>query len=260
MLIGCSSQVMQQIGGCNAVIYYFPILFETSIKETHTMSLLLGGVNMVVYAAFATASWFLVERVGRRRLFLIGTAGQCLSMVITFACLIPGYEMAARGAAVGLFTFIASFGATWLPLPWLYPAEVSPLKTRAKANALSTCSNWLFNFFIVMITPVMLDGIGWGTYLFFAIVNACFFPVIYFYYPETARRSLEEIDLIFAKGYTEKMSYVSAAKQLPHLNAEEIREMAVQYGLAEADVKEQPSDDASSDNAGHTHIANQEKA
>jgi sugar porter (SP) family MFS transporter len=237
MLLGSSSQLMQQIGGCNAVIYYFPILFQKSIGEDHNMSLLLGGVNMVVYAIFATTSWFVIERVGRRRLFLIGSIGQCLSMVITFACLIPDDPMIARGAAVGLFTYIAFFGATWLPLPWLYPAEVNPVKTRGKANAVSTCVNWLFNFLIVMVTPIMVTNIGWGTYLFFAAVNACFIPVIYFFYPETARRSLEEIDLIFAKGYVEKMSYVKAAKELPQLQPEEIEQYARQYGLVDSSAR-----------------------
>ena len=119
MMLGVSSQFMQQVGGCNAVIYYFPILFENSIHQTHNMSLLLGGVNMIVYAIFATVSWFIIERVGRRKLFLWGTVGQGLSMVLVFACLIPGTETAAKGAAVGLFTYIASFGASWLPLPWV---------------------------------------------------------------------------------------------------------------------------------------------
>lgn len=197
------------------------------------MALLMGGVNMIVYSIFATASWFLIERVGRRKLFLWGTVGQCLSMVITFACLIPGTPGAAKGAAVGLFTYIASFGATWLPLPWLYPAEVNPIKTRAKANAVSTCTNWLFNFLIVMVTPIMITNIGWGTYLFFAAINACFLPVIYFFYPETAGRSLEEIDIIFAKGHVEKISYVKAAKELPFLNEEEVEREAIKYGLIE---------------------------
>lgn len=241
MLLGASSQLMQQIGGCNAVIYYFPILFETSIGQTHTMSLLLGGINMIVYSIFATMSWFLIERVGRRKLFLWGTVGQCLSMVLTFACLIPGTPGPAKGAAVGLFTYIASFGATWLPLPWLYPAEISPIKTRAKANALSTCTNWLFNFLIVMVTPVMIANISWGTYLFFAVVNACFLPIIYLYYPETARRSLEEIDLIFAKGYTEKIGYVRAAQELPYLSDEDVERMAIQYGFGPAEVQEKSS-------------------
>ena len=231
MMLGASSQLMQQVGGCNAVIYYFPILFEKSIGQSHNISLLLGGVNMIVYSIFATVSWFIIERAGRRKLFLWGTVGQMMSMVITFACLIPGTPAAAKGAAVGLFTYIASFGATWLPLPWLYPAEVNPIKTRAKANAVSTCSNWLFNFLIVMVTPIMITNIGWGTYLFFAVVNACFLPVIYFFYPETANRSLEEIDIIFAKGHVENMTYVRAAKELPYLTDAEVEQEALSYGL-----------------------------
>ena len=186
---------------------------------------------MLVYAIFATVSWFVIERVGRRRLFLYGTLGQMFSMVIVFACLIPDTPMAARGAAVGLFTYIASFATSWLPLPWLVPAEINPIKTRAKANAVSTCTNWLFNFLVVMVTPIMIANIGWGTYLFFAVVNACFLPIIWFFYPETARRSLEEIDIIFAKGYTEKISYVKAAEELPFLDPEEIETYAVRYGL-----------------------------
>ncbi|EAW10860.1 hexose carrier protein [Aspergillus clavatus NRRL 1] len=244
MLLGSSSQFFQQIGGCNAVIYYLPVLFKNSLDQTEFMSMILGGVNMVVYSIFATLSWFLIERVGRRKLFLWGTVGQCLSMVLTFACLIPGTPSAAKGAAVGLFTYIASFGATWLPLPWLYPAEISPIKTRAKANAISTCTNWLFNFLIVMVTPIMITNISWGTYLFFACINACFLPVIYFFYPETAGRSLEEIDLIFAKGYLENMSYVRAAKELPFLSDEDVERVAIQYGFGSAnDVKGGDSSD-----------------
>ncbi|RPB20253.1 general substrate transporter [Terfezia boudieri ATCC MYA-4762] len=235
MLLGASSQLMQQVGGCNAVIYYFPILFEKSIGESRHMSLVMGGVNMIVYSAFATVSWFIIEKAGRRKLFLWGTVGQMVSMIITFACLIPGTPSAAKGAAAGLFLYIASFGATWLPLPWLYPAEINPLRTRGKANAVSTITNWLFNFLIVMITPIMIDRIGWGTYLFFGAMNACFLPIIYFFYPETKMRSLEEIDFIFAKGFTECKSYVTAAKELPMMagNGKAIEQMMIQYGFSD---------------------------
>ena len=82
-----------------------------------------------------------------------------------------------------------------------------------------------------MITPIMVDRIGWGTYLFFAVVNACFLPVIYFFYPETKQRSLEEIDIIFAKAYCEKISYVKAAQDLPFLSDDEIEAKALEYGL-----------------------------
>lgn len=89
-----------------------------------------------------------------------------------------------------------------------------------------------------MITPIMITNIGWGTYLFFAVVNACFLPIIYFFYPETKQRSLEEIDIIFAKGYCENMSYVRAAKELPFLSDEDIDRKAKEYGLIEAEGNE----------------------
>jgi len=220
---------------------------------------------MIVYAIFATVSWFIIERAGRRKLFLYGTVGQCLSMVIVFACLIPGTPSAAKGAALGLFTYIAAFGATWLPLPWLYPAEINPLRTRAKANAVSTCSNWLFNFLIVMVTPVMIANISWGTYLFFAVINACFIPIIYFFYPETKKRSLEEIDLIFAKGYLEKISYVKASFDLPFLNDREVEAMAREYGFADSDeehkIGEKVADEGSSGHNGDvTPVEGEEKS
>ncbi|KAI6792429.1 general substrate transporter [Hortaea werneckii] len=235
VLLGTSSQFFQQIGGCNAVIYYFPLLFENSIGVSHNLALLLGGVNMIIYSIFATTSWFLVEKVGRRKLFLAGSIGQCCSMILVFACLIPGGTGPAKGAAVGFFTYIAFFGATWLPLPWLYPAEINPIKTRAKANAVSTCSNWLWNFTVVMFTPPFTDASTFGCYLFFAIINALFIPTIYFFYPETAGRTLEEIDLIFAKGYLENMSYVRASHQLPKLDEAGIDQMGREYGFVDDD-------------------------
>lgn len=231
MLVGSSSQVFQQLSGCNAVIYYLPVLLEQNMGEDHDFALLIGGINMIVYAIFATFSWFFIEKIGRRNLFLYGSWIQAFAMVITFACLIPKGENVKKGAVFGLFMYMACFGATWLPLPWLYPAELSPIKTRAKANAVSTCSNWLFNFTVVMITPVMVDRIKWGTYLFFGVLNFSFIPIIYFFYPETANRSLEEIDLIFAKGYVENMTYVNAAKALPKLSDEEIEAMNSEYGI-----------------------------
>lgn len=237
MIVGSSSQFFQQISGCNAVIYYLPVLLENSIGQSHNFALLIGGINMICYAIFATFSWFFVEKIGRRNLFLGGSVGQCVAMIIVFGCLIPDDPETAKGAVFGFFLYMCVFGATWLPLPWLYPAELSPIKTRAKANAVSTCSNWLFNFTVVMITPVMVARIKWGTYLFFAAWNGLFVPVVWFFYPETAGRTLEEIDLIFAKGFLENMSYVHAARELPKLSQEEIEEKAAEYGIMDREEK-----------------------
>ncbi|KAG0660350.1 hypothetical protein C6P46_004650 [Rhodotorula mucilaginosa] len=209
-------------------------LIMQSIEQSHqlgylgtgrTLSLILGGVNVTVYALAAFASFFTIERFGRRKMFLGGTIGQCVSLIITMACLIPGEPKSAlNGAVFGLFLFLFFFGSTWLQLPWLYPAEINPLRTRTNANAVSTLSNWLFNFTVVQFTPVFLDTSAAGCFGFFALMNLLFIPMIYFFYPETAGRTLEEIDLIFAKGYAEHRSYVNVSLELPKLNDTEVRD------------------------------------
>lgn len=81
------------------------------------------------------------------------------------------------------------------------------------------------------VVPIMISNIGAYTYLFFAVINASFLPFIYIFFPETAHRSLEEIDIIFAKGSVEKMSYVKAAAELPFLSEAEVESEALRYGL-----------------------------
>lgn len=117
------------------------------------LALILGGVNVTVYALCAYSSYWLVEHVGRRKMFLWGSVGQGLSMLLIMACMIPQYRIneglsysgqdpqeVIKGSVVGMFLFLGFFGATWLELPWLYPAEINPLRIRTNANAISTMS------------------------------------------------------------------------------------------------------------------------
>lgn len=79
----------------------------------------------------------------------------------------------------------------------------------------------------------MLDSLGgFGTFLFFGIVNACFFPIIWFFYVETKGRSLEEIDIIFAKAYGSKEWYVKVGNEMPKLSQDEVEREAVKWGLS----------------------------
>ena len=73
----------------------------------------------------------------------------------------------------------------------------------------------------------------------------CFVPIVYLFYPETAGRSLEEIDVIFALGYTEGKSYVSVANSMPKLSSDEVKSEAARLGLtAEAkDVEQEAQTD-----------------
>lgn len=151
------------------------------------------------------------------------------------SCLIRDDTQNAKGAAVGIFLFICFFAFTTLPLPWIYPPEINPLRTRTMAAAASTCTNWINNFAVVMFTPVFANQSAWGIYLFLALVNFTAIPFPYFFYFETADRYLEEVEVIFAKAHIEKKWPFQVAKELPKLTIEQISEMQAELGLTITD-------------------------
>jgi hypothetical protein len=64
-------------------------------------------------------------------------------------------------------------------------------------NSLSTCSNWLFNFIIGLITPPLVESTGYGAYVFFAVFCLLSLVWVYWFVPETAGKTLEEMDHVF---------------------------------------------------------------
>lgn len=242
MMIGCSGQFFQQFTGCNAAIYYSTLLFKSNLKMDDRMALIMGGVFATVYAIATIPSFFMVERVGRRNLFLIGFLGQGLSFIITMGCLIKPDTQSAKGAAVGIFLFIVFFAFTTLPLPWIYPPEINPLRTRTKAASASTCMNWITNFAVVMFTPVFSSQSDWGLYLFFALINFVAIPFAWFFYAETAGRDLEEVDIIFAKAHVEKKWPYKVAQELPKLSVAQITQMQAELGLDSSDDRRRASE------------------
>ncbi|EGV63627.1 sugar transporter-like protein [Yamadazyma tenuis] len=242
MMLGSIGQFFQQFTGCNAAIYYSTVLFEQTIDLDRRLALVLGGVFATVYAIATIPSFFLIDTLGRRNLYLIGAIGQGCSFLIAFGCLVHETKQTAKGAAVGLFLFIVFFAFTILPLPWIYPPEINPLRTRTLASAISTCTNWICNFAVVMFTPIFIAKSNWGCYLFFAAMNFAFVPIIFFFYPETAGRQLEEIDIIFAKAYVDKRQPWRVAATLPKLSLTEIEEYGNQLGLYDGDFEKEQNE------------------
>lgn len=215
-LLGFLAQMFQQISGINLITYYLTTVLA-GMGMGPVLSRILSGVNGTCYFLTSIAALFMVERFGRRPLMLWTS----LLQAATFAILAGLYKKvaeenkAAQGVSVlMLFLFNTWFSIGWLGMTWLYPAEVTPLRIRAPANAVSTASNWTFNFMVVMATGPMFNSIGWGTYAFFAAMNGVIiFPVVYFFFPETKKYSLEELDIIFAKAHTERRNPVAVSQE-----------------------------------------------
>lgn len=131
---------------------------------------------------------------------------------------------------------------SWLGMTWLLPAELTNLRTRIHANAVSTIFNWLSNFVIVMITPPAFTNLQWRTYIIFAVLNAALVPTVYFLFPEPKGRSLEEMDVIFASAWADGVSPVKRAKYMPKLNGTEVEtELAKYFGEEEAQIRRRSS-------------------
>ncbi|KAI9601635.1 hypothetical protein H4Q26_001467 [Puccinia striiformis f. sp. tritici PST-130] len=170
----------------------------TTQQTVYENYLHLGPVLSRVLAActgteFFLASWggvYAIERFGRRKLMIGGAAGMAISMAI-LAVSVWKIEQngpdskdigPAISATVFFFVYNTFFGIGWLGMSWL-------TQYRLQLD---------LQLLIVLITPICFDHIGWKTYLVFAVVNAFIVPSVYFFFPETAYRSLEEIDEIFA--------------------------------------------------------------
>ncbi|KAK9446376.1 general substrate transporter [Limtongia smithiae] len=213
------SQAMQQLTGINLITYYAGTIYESSIGLSALNSKILAACNGTQYFMISWVALLVIERIGRRKLMLFGAVGQSITMAIltgTAYAADRGNSKAGIAAAAFLFVFNSFFAIGWLGMTWLYPAEIVSLHVRAPANGLSTAGNWIFNFMVVMITPIAFSNIGAYTYLIFAVLNAVMVPVVFFFYPETAGRSLEEIDAIFAKSQSSTpWDVVEIAHKLP---------------------------------------------
>lgn len=237
------SQFFQQMCGINLVTYYATAIFENSLGFGPEMARLLAACNGTEYFMASLIALPLIERTGRRKLMIIGAFGMMVSMAILAGTVSTG-EIMENGApkletqygvtaTVFLFVFNSFFAIGWLGMTWLYPAEITNLRIRIQANALSTSSNWMSNFLIVMITPPAFANLGYQTYIIFAVFNAALIPCVYLFFPETKGRTLEELDVVFASANAQGISPVKQSLQMPKLAGDSLdRELARYFGTS----------------------------
>ncbi|RCI03119.1 hypothetical protein CU098_008597 [Rhizopus stolonifer] len=201
VLIAMLSQIIQQLGGINVTTYYLTdVMIQAGMS--YSMAMLMAGVDAIVYFIGACFPIFLVERVGRRKIMLWGLIAQTVTLVwiggVQKANTDNPSSSAANAAVAGTILYNFVFGCSWLGMSWLYPAEIFSTGLRAKGNSLSTAANWIGNFIVAMIAPVLFEYITFWTYILFAFMNLLFFPMVYFWFPETKGLSLEQVDVLFA--------------------------------------------------------------
>lgn len=203
VLIACSALAFAQFNGINIILYYAPMVFaEAGFNDLS--ALLMTGINAIVYLLSTIPPWFLVDKWGRKPILISG--GALMAVGLGLISLIMYLDRSYTPSVVALLVIVynAAFGYSWGPIGFLIPPEVYPLLVRSKGVSLSTATNWLANYIVGQLTPILQAEIGWKMYLFPCASCVISIVVVYVFYPETKGVELEDIDRLFDEYYGEK--------------------------------------------------------
>lgn len=198
--LAATGQMFQQMCGINAITFYATTIFEQYLGMNPVNSRILAAAMPLTQPFGGWLAYYTIDRLGRRPLLIWSAVALAICMAGLAGTTSAGNNTGALAMAVVFlycFQFIATIG--YAGLTFLYAAEIAPLQIRAAVNAVSTATVWSFNFLLALITPIGFATIGSNYYIIFAIINALMVPSIYFFFPETKDRTLEEIDEIFAQ-------------------------------------------------------------
>lgn len=195
-------QIIQEWVGITGIVVYQPTIFKQAGYSTRK-SEWLSGLNNICYTLSTLVNVYIVEKWGRRFTLYVGAVGQGISMFLAggFSKLQqehPGNSSYGTAAASFVFIFTSIFGATWLSIPWLYPTEIFPLKVRAQGNAFGVVGWSIGNAWLNLLCPVMFNSIEEKTLYIFGACNALAIAFVWAFCPETANRTLEEMDFLFS--------------------------------------------------------------
>lgn len=196
LVVGLGLAIFQQFVGINTIIYYAPTIIGETGLATQAAILATVGVGLVNFLMTFVAI-YLIDRVGRKPLLIVGLVGMILSLLLLAGgFLVGGLEGAPAWLTItGLLLYIASFAATFGPVMWVMLPEIFPLHVRGAGTGVSTIGNWGANFVVSLMFPILAAVIGL-TWVFgiLAVISAFALAFIIILVPETKGRSLEQIE------------------------------------------------------------------
>ncbi|CAM9012119.1 unnamed protein product [Wickerhamomyces anomalus] len=203
VFIGSAIMFFQQFLGCNAIIYYSPEIFKKLGLTGNISGLLASGVYSIVNCLSTIPAIIFLDKLGRKPMLMAGSVGTCISLAIVggivgkYDGVLDQHKSAGWCAVAFIYIFDVNFSYSWAPIGWVYPSEIFPLGIRSKAISITTSSTWMCNFIIGLVTPMMLEKMKFGTYVFFAAFAFISFFFVWFFIPETKLKTLEEMDEVF---------------------------------------------------------------
>jgi sugar porter (SP) family MFS transporter len=196
VLIGIVFASIAQLTGINIVFYYAPLIFE----KTHVggsvlfQTVLTGVVNLV----FTLVAFAMIDRIGRKKLLLAGSAVMGLCMLF-IGYLFLTDRLDNYFVLISIFVYIAAFACTWGAVLWVYVAEIFPNRIRGHATSFAIFGNWIMNTLVSFTFPVLLSGLGAATTFFiYGIINLGMILFVRRYIFETKEVPLEKVEQLYS--------------------------------------------------------------
>ena len=193
LVIGILLAVFQQVTGINVIMYYAPAIFKSTGMGNESAlfnTMIMGLVNLT----FTVVSILLIERLGRRLLMIIGSAGMGLFL---FAISTAYFTNNFTGYLVLVFImgYLAFFALSLGPIVWVLIGEIFPNRLRSHATSLAVFCLWGANFIVSFTFPVLLRWLKGGfTFMIYAIMCVLCLVFVFKYLAETKGKSLEQIE------------------------------------------------------------------
>ena len=200
--VGIGLAVFQQLVGINVVFYYGAVLWQAvGFSESDALKInILSGSLSILSCLLAIG---LIDRIGRKPLLLIGSAGMAVTLGIMSVAFMSGSlvdgtlelsDGAGLAALIAANAYVAFFNFSWGPVMWVMLGEMFPNQLRGSGLAVSGFSQWAANFGITMTFPIMLGTIGLtGAYGFYALSAAISVIFVWIMVKETKGKELEEM-------------------------------------------------------------------
>ena len=215
-ILAIAVNILAQMTGVNIITFYSDTILETNLHYSGTIARIVSGCLQIWQFFAAGLAVLLIDRFGRRPLLITAAIGMTIAQTCLAGLSSDLGNKGAAGASIA-FYFVAlfCFPIGLFLVPFMYAAEIAPLRTRAKVTAMSAASNWIFSFVLAEASPTGFANIGYRYYIVYACISAFGLAFFYLFCPETKGRTLEEIDEIFVISNS-FFDTVQVARELPY--------------------------------------------
>ncbi|KAJ5806044.1 uncharacterized protein N7503_003646 [Penicillium pulvis] len=217
LILGCAVQAFGPLSGINVINYYGTRIYASLGIDTKT-SLMIIGISGALSIVYCTGGLWALERVGRIKPLIIGSAGMALALVCN-AAMSQHYDESNGNElrAMVAMNFVFSFFYTFIGIiSWVYPAEIFPVDIRNQGNSVTTFTNWTINLIFAQFSPTALSNIGFRYFYVFFVFNIIAMICYILFFPETKGKTLEQMDLLFGDANVVPSSIEKVGAEVEH--------------------------------------------